>query len=145
MKGFAGAPIAPIVVDGDTYKFSFLYRTSSVNEAVMLAENNPLSDDDPTTYGFGNGLCSEGYPGPAGIDGLPFPLSGEFFKGDTVIVEARKAPDAAGVVGPNTLNGTGTILSIDLTVNGVPFDGVNGTLTTTADDGDGLSFSFTSN
>lgn len=142
----ANAPaLADVVSNGDTYKFTFMHRTSSVNREVVAATFNPLNQDDPATYDYGNGLCSEGDPGPATIDGQPLPVMGEFSKGDTVVVRIRRGDDDDFVLGPNTTNGTIAILSAEVTLDGQVVSSVNGSLTGDEDPGSAFSFSLTAN
>ncbi len=114
-------------------------RLAAANHEVMAAVTNPLFQLAPGTYGIGNGLCSLGYPGEAGINGLAQPLTIELNKGDTLVVQARKAASAP----PGTWYlGAHPKLKGVLLLDGQPVQ-VNGTTMSTAATGDGISFSFT--
>jgi hypothetical protein len=139
-------PLAPVQVqvgnDLRTFRFDSMdprYLLAAAEE-VMRAEINPLSDLFPATYDLGNGLCSTGDPGPTGIDGTPIPLSIEIGKGDTLIVQARKANDLP----PGTWFVTNEPrLKGELLLNGQPVQ-VRGNTLSGPDPGAGFSFSFTS-
>jgi hypothetical protein len=144
---YPGSPVPaqdPIVV-GDppntrTFLFSNGRRMSAANEQVMRATSNPLSTLDPDTYGLGDGLCSNAYPGPSLLDGGPPPKTIVLNKGDTVIVNARRADEPR--LGVYYLP-SGAAIRGELTLNGQRVN-VIGDYTSDKDPGAGFSFSFTS-
>ena len=123
-----------------TFHFENPRRLTVASEEVMMATTNPLSDAVPATYGLGAGLCSNAYPGPANIDGMPQPMSILLNKGDTVLVQARKSdisptgvwylPNEAAIQGNLLLDGNNV--------------SVRGERRSERDTGAGFSFSFTS-
>lgn len=137
-------PLAPITIDGRTFKFENGIIRTEAREDVMASTSNPVSTLDPTNYGQkGDGLCSEFYPGPAGIDrtagaSYPFPVALE--KGDTVIVGARRAvdgPPGLGVQNPPTPG-----LASTFTLDGIAVN-VRGTVTSLPGPGESFNFSYT--
>jgi hypothetical protein len=134
----------PITIDDNgvlrTFTFSNPRKMTAVNEAVVVQDSNPLSEFDPATYGYGDGLCSQGYPGPASIVEVELPYSVDLYKGDSIRVEARvdsSGPDGFG------LDGQQVSLRGALFRDGVQISEVRGTSNTQAVYGDGFSFSFT--
>lgn len=134
----------PITFDTGTQLRTFRFdspaprRLAAANEEVMAAVTNPLFELDPGNYGIGMGLCSLGYPGAAGINGLDQPLTIELDKGDTVVVQARKSATAPP--------GTWYLedepkLSGDLLLNGQPVQVIGDTQA--IGQGTSISFSFT--
>jgi hypothetical protein len=135
---------SPITIDdgGNLRTFSFepIARFSAANELVMMSISNPLSDFDPNTYGLGDGLCSNHYPGPAGIDGMAQPVSLQIRKGDTLIVQARK--DVDHPQGFNYLGDNQPLIEGQLLLDGQEVT-VRGENRSSLDPGAGFSFSFT--
>jgi hypothetical protein len=135
----------PITFDTGTELRTFRFnnpaprRMAVSNQEVMAAVTNPLYELDPATYGIGNGLCSLGYPGDPGILGTPQPIDIELAKGDTLVVQARKA-----TVAPSGTWYLTTQPKIEgrLLLNGLEVD-VTGDTKSTTDPGAGISFSFT--
>jgi hypothetical protein len=123
-----------------TFHFENPRRLTVASEEVMMATTNPLSEALPDTYGLGAGLCSNAYPGPASLDGMPHPISIVLNKGDTLLIQARKSDTSPAGVWflPNEAAIRGDLL---LDGNTVSVRGQNSSSTAT---GAGFSFSFTS-
>lgn len=137
-------PLDPITIDGRTFKFTNGIILTEAREDIMASTSNPVSTLDPAEYGIkGEGLCSDFYPGPPGIDRLagvayPFPISLE--KGDTILVGARR-----GEVGPPGLgvqNPPAPALASTFTLDGIAVN-VRGTLASRPGPGEAFSFSYT--
>jgi hypothetical protein len=143
-------------VETRTFHFENARLLSAADEAVMAATSNPISDNwpdednpdvpdplgEPTPYGeVGYGLCSNAYPGPAVIGGIPQPLTITLAKGDTLIVQARRAdaaPTGTGYYLPDSV-----VIKGDLTLDNQAV-AVIGSNVSSDDPGAGFSFSFTS-
>ena len=112
---------------------------------VVMATSNPLNTIDSVTYAYGSGLCSEGDPGPAEIDGNPKPLDVEIQKGDTVIVTIKR-----GDLPPEMRDGSGApTITVPPSLSATTFlDGnqitPDGDTTTDPTVGSTISFTFTS-
>ena len=143
VSGFT-PPKVPLTIDDGgtlrTFKFPNPRRLSSANRDVVEAITNPLYEFDPTTYGYLDGLCSVGDPGPSDIAGDEQPFDFDLGKGETLRVQARKsftAPpemvDAAGnslillepaLAGRMALDGKGINVRGDPSSTNAPGDGV---------------------
>jgi hypothetical protein len=141
------APKNPITVTDGMATRTFLFdndasfglgprRLTAANRDVVLALENPLTTINPVTYGQGRGLCSNGDPGPAVVDGGSPPFEVVLGKGDTIIVEARRGESAPEMVYVNPDTGVTTSLfspqpelSGTLVIDGRVAE-VNGTVTT---------------
>lgn len=125
-------------------------RLTAANRDVVLALENPLTTINPVTYGQGRGLCSNGDPGPAIVDGGSPPFEVVLGKGDTVIVQARRgeAPPEMVYVNPDTgvsspLFSPQPELSSSLVIDGRSAE-VNGIVTTAGlTVGSPISYTFT--
>jgi hypothetical protein len=109
----------------------------------MAATSNPVSTLDPVNYGAkGEGLCSDFYPGPTGIDlptGAAYPYPVTLEKGDTAIVGARISDEPVPGFAANVAEGTG--LSANFTLDGLDVV-VKGTTSSDPGPGQGLSFTY---
>jgi hypothetical protein len=138
------SPLSPIVIGNRTFKFTNGRILTEAREEVMASTSNPVSSLDPGTYGTkGEGLCSDFYPGPSGVDrasGTPYPFRIVLKKGDTVTVGARRglaAPQGLGVQNPPAPG-----LSSDFTLDGLAVN-VRGTTSSELGPGEGFVFSYT--
>jgi len=92
----------------------------------------------------GEGLCSDFYPGSAGIDRLngaayPYPITLE--KGDTILVGARRGVD--GPPGLGVTNPPAPGLAATFNLDGIAVE-VRGRLSSDSGPGEAFSFSYTS-
>lgn len=137
-------PLPPVTIDGRTFKFSNGLIFTEAREEVMASTSNPLATLDPANYGTkGDGLCSDFYPGPSGIDrmaGGPYPYSITLEKGDTILIGARRAVE--GPPGLGVQNPPAPGLSATFTLDGIAVNG-RGTLSSDAGPGEAFSFSYT--
>lgn len=145
-------PTNDVTVDDDgtlrTFRFRNARRLTTVNRDVVynLLARNPLcqvlnDDPDEANCSFLNGVCSQGDPGQATIDGLAQPFTMELGKGDSVRVEVRRSlsgPPLLGslITGQPSLNGA-------MFVNGNRVN-VEGDSTSSNASGDGFVFWYTS-
>jgi hypothetical protein len=138
-------PLAPITIDDRTFKFKNGIILTEAREEIMASTDNPVSTLDPASYGAkGSGLCSDFYPGPAGIDrmsgaGNPLPII--LKKGDTIIVGARRGVD--GPPGLGVQNPPMPALAANFKLDGIAVN-VRGTTSTAPGPGQAFSFSYTS-
>ena len=155
---------ASIMEGGKTYVFDDIARVSAANEFIMATVSNPISASNPLMYGFGDGLCSESFPGPVEINGLAPPYVLEYVlrqvggvetvlpptvapqtgdelimgleAGDTITVSARRAKFATFSVL------TEPVLTARVRVENRVVN-VQGSATSGSEQGGGFSFSFT--
>jgi len=137
-------PLAPITIEDRTFKFKNGMIFTEAKHEVMASTTNPLAVLDPATYDIkGEGLCSDFYPGPPGVDrpsGAPYPFRIVLKKGDTVTVGARRSvdgPPGLGVQNPPTPG-----ISSTFTLDGIAVN-VRGETASDAGPGEGFSFSYT--
>jgi len=143
----------PFAFMGSFFRFSNKRQMSTVNRNVILATSNPLTDLDGVTFAYKKGLCSVSTdPGPPSFAGAPQPFTVVLGKGDTLKVEARKAPtpppglidgfDMAGQALPLTL--IEPVLVGRLAIDGVNISGLGGDPSSDPVVGDGFSFFYSS-
>jgi hypothetical protein len=130
------------VLGSRTFKFLNRRTLSAANRSVMAATSNPLADILGAP--LGQGLCSLSFPGEPQIDGRPQPFTVELNKGDSLIIEARKAlqedmPAEFSLV----LRGQQPDLAATVLVDGRPFQNFQGTTAASRTPGDGFSFTYT--
>jgi hypothetical protein len=134
----------PITNENRTFKFTNGTILTEAREEVMASTDNPLATLDPANYGTkGEGLCSDFYPGPAGIDrlsGATYPYSITLEKGDTILIGARRAVD--GPQGLGVTNPPAPGLSATFKLDGVAVS-VKGTQSSAQGPGEAFSFSYT--
>jgi len=136
----------PIVLDnGRTFRFLNPGRIlSAANREVRMATSNPLSDSGVAPYGtVGQGRCSAGDPGEPMIDGGGIPLVLDLQKGDTVVVNLRRANDLPDNFpnDPDLLTAEPRIRAI-LSLGGRELQ-VRGEAVTGLEPSSGISFSYT--
>lgn len=118
-----------------SFRFANARRLTIGNRDLILSEGNFLNG----ISGIFGGVCPSIDLEPAGIDGEPFPYTVELAKGDTIIVDIRRFPQApAGLVVETT-----PTLSATVQLDGFAV-AVQGTTDTSDRDGSGgFGFSFT--
>jgi hypothetical protein len=132
----------PVTVDARTFTFSNPRVMTGAAESIMLASYNPLAS--LMTTGLGEGLCSNGNPGPSQIDGNLQVFNVTLNKGDTLVVKATLADD------PGSANGLGDLFNPATNYPGsllgkLLLDGQDISADVTGSiQGDSISFSYTS-
>jgi hypothetical protein len=137
-------PLSPITIDGRTFKFKNGVIYTEARQEVMASTTNPLAVLQPDPYNIkGEGLCSDFYPGPPGVDrpsGAVYPFQIVLKKGDTVTIGARRSVD--GPPGLGVQNPPAPGISSTFTLEGIAVN-VRGETSSAAGPGEGFSFSYT--